>query len=218
MRSAHRPKPTDFSPREASPLQLAGKARYFKSIEGWRNWLSENHAEGEPVWVVIQKKSSTNPGIGYEEAVLEAVAYGWIDGKMRSLNGDEFIQRFSPRRNNSVWSLKNRERAELLISEGRMTPAGLETVREAKGNGRWQAAHSSSRGPIDVPDDLAAALKEKGSAERNFNSFPPSARFTYVHWINEAKRQDTRKRRIRTVVDRSMDNLKPGIDLRVAKD
>jgi uncharacterized protein YdeI (YjbR/CyaY-like superfamily) len=149
--------------------------------------------------------------------VLEAVANGWIDGKMKRLNDDEFMQRFTPRRRNSVWSLRNRERAERLLSEGRMTPAGLKTVEEAKQNGRWDKAYSSSRGVVDVPEDLIEALKKNKTAHGYFESFPPSARFIYIHWITEAKRQDTRERRIYTVVDRSEKNLRPEIDLRVSK-
>ncbi|MFH1179565.1 MAG: YdeI/OmpD-associated family protein [Candidatus Bathyarchaeota archaeon] len=175
--------------------------RYFRSIEEWRNWLSENNTD-IAIWVIIQKKSSMKQGIHYEETVIEAVAHGWIDGKMKSLNDDEFMQRFTPRRTNSVWSLSNRGRAERLISEGRMTPAGLKTVEEAKANGRWDRARSSSRGAADVPNDLIEALKENKAAYENFESFPSSARFMYIHWINEAKREDTRERRIKTVVDR----------------
>lgn len=157
------------------------------------------------------------PSIRYEEAVLEAIAHGWIDGKMKRLNDDEFMQRFTPRRRNSVWSLSNRERAERLISEGRMTPTGLKMVEEAKQNGRWDKAYSSSRGAVDVPKDLIEALKKNKTTHQNFESFPSSTRFMYIHWINEAKRQDTRERRIHTVVDRSEKNLRPGIDLRVSK-
>jgi uncharacterized protein YdeI (YjbR/CyaY-like superfamily) len=191
--------------------------RYFRSITEWRSWLGESHEDEKAIWIIIQKKASNKPGIRYEEAVLEAVAHGWIDGKMKRLNDDEFMQRITPRRRNSVWSLRNRERAERLISEGRMTPAGLKAVEEAKQNGRWDRAYSSSRGAVDVPKDLIEALRKNQAAHENFESFPPSARFMYIHWINEAKRQDTRERRIYTVVVRSEKDLRPGIDLRVSK-
>ena len=183
----------------------------------WSSWLSKNHLNEKTIWIVIQKKASKKPGIRYEEAVIEAVAHGWIDGKMKRLNDDEFIQHFTPRKSNSIWSFSNRERAERLISEGRMTPAGYKTIEEAKQNGRWDNAYSSSRGTTKTPQDLIEALKKNKIAHENFESFPPSARFIYIHWINEAKRQDTRERRIYTVVDRSEKNLRPGIDLRVIK-
>ncbi len=194
-----------------------GDPRFFRSIKDWRSWLGENHLEEKAIWIIIQKKASKNQGIRYDEAVLEAVAHGWIDGRMKRLNDDEFMQRFTPRRRNSVWSLSNRERAERLISEGRMTPAGLKTVEEARQNGRWDRAYSSARGAVDVPEDLVEALRKNKTAYDNFESFPPSARFMYIHWVNEAKRQDTRERRIHTVVVRSEKDLRPGIDLRVIK-
>jgi uncharacterized protein YdeI (YjbR/CyaY-like superfamily) len=183
----------------------------------WHSWLCENHTDEKAIWIIIQKKASKKPGIHYEEAVLEAVAHGWIDGKVKRLSDDEFKQRYTPRRRNSVWSLSNRERAERLISEGKMTPAGLKTVEEAKQNGRWDKAYSSSRGAVDVPEDLILALKKNKTAHDNFVSFPKSARFMYIYWINEAKRSETRERRIHTVVYRSEKNLKPGVDLRVSK-
>ena len=98
-----------------------------------------------------------------------------------------------------------------------MTPAGLRTVEEAKKNGRWGKAYSSSRGVVEVPEDLIDALKKSRAANENFESFPPSARFIYIHWINEAKRKETRERRIHTFVERSEKNLRPGIDFRVSK-
>ncbi len=187
---------------------------YFISLEEWRSWLSENHTENEGIWVKIQRKASKKPGIRYDEAVLEAVAHGWIDGQIKSHSEDEFIQRYTPRRANSVWSLSNRRRAEKLISEGRMTPAGMSKVEEAKRNGRWDNARNS-RGAAELPEDLEKALKANKTAYSNFSAFPPSARFMYIHWVNEAKREDTRVRRIHTVVVRSEKDLKPGIDLRV---
>ena len=190
---------------------------YFSSIEEWRGWLAANHSEKDVLWVIIQKKASKKPGIRYEEAVLEAVAYGWIDGQIKRLNDDEFKQRYTPRRAKSNWSKSNRERAERLIAEGRMTPAGMKVVEEAKLDGRWEKAYTNRVGTAKVPEDLLAALKKNKAAFDNFEAFPPYARFMYIHWINEAKREDTRGRRIYTVVDRSEKNLKPGIDLRISK-
>jgi uncharacterized protein YdeI (YjbR/CyaY-like superfamily) len=188
----------------------------FNSIDDWRNWLEENHMIKKNVWIVLQKKGSKKPGIRYEEAVLEAVAYGWIDGKMKRLNDDEFKQRFTPRRNKSNWSMSNRKRAEKLIVEGRMTPAGLRSVEEAKLSGRWDKAYSTKQ-VVETPKDLITALSENRAAYDNFNAFPRYAKYMYIHWINEAKRSNTRQRRIDTVVNRAEKNLKPGIDLKVTK-
>ena len=209
---------TNFIPKTITNSNLSKEnPRYFSSIEEWHDWLTENHAKEERLWIIIQKKASKRPGIRYEETVLEAVAYGWIDGQMKRLNDDEFMQRFTQRRSGSNWSKSNRERAERLMTEGRMSPAGIKAVDEAKSDGRWDRAYENQTRTVQVPDDLLAALKENQTAFDNFEVFPPYARFIYISWINEAKRVDTRERRIYTVVDRSEKNLKPGIDLRISK-
>lgn len=184
--------------------------KHFRSIKEWHDWLSENYTNEEAIWLIIQKKSSKKPGIRYEGAVVEAVAFGWIDGKLKRLNDNEFMQRFVPRRRNSVWSQSNRERADRLISEGKMALVGLNKFEKARENGHWDKKYSSRSGAVNVPDDLIVALRKNKTAHDNFESFPPSVRFMYIYWINEAKRQDTRKRRIYTVIDRSEKNLRPG--------
>ena len=178
----------------------------------WRRWLEVNHSQDEAIWVVIQKVKSPNLGIKYDEALDEALCFGWIDGKMRRLDEYEFIQWFSPRRRNSLWSRRNRDKVEGLIGEGRMTGAGLAEVEKAKMNGRWEAAYSSKDTPT-MPDDLLEALKSNKVAHDNFSAFPNSARFMYIHWINDAKRDSTRTRRINRVVERAAENRKPGIDM-----
>ncbi len=191
--------------------------RYFKSLREWRNWLNTNHAVVRSIWIVIQKKASQKVGVRYQEAVLEAIAYGWIDGKVKRLNDTEFMQRYTPRRRNSIWSRSNRERAERLIAEGKMTSAGFKAVEEANQTGRWNQAYAVQKTADNWPQDLIDILKTNTIAYQNFSAFPPSARIMYIHWINEAKRQDTRERRIRTVVTRSSKNLRPGIALRTLK-
>jgi len=127
---------------------------------------------------------------------------------MRSLDEHSFTLRFSPRRRNSPWSLSNRVRAERLIREGAMTEAGLRAVEEAKASGRWDAAYTS-RVPPEVPGDLAEALKADAEAWRNFQAFSNSVKLMYVHWVGEAKRDETRARRIAEVVSRAAHNVKP---------
>ncbi|MFA9496742.1 MAG: YdeI family protein [Candidatus Bathyarchaeota archaeon] len=178
----------------------------------WRRWLEVNHSQDEAIWVVIQKVKSPNPGIKYDEALDEALCFGWIDGKMRRLDEYEFIQWFSPRRRNSLWSRRNRDKVEMLNGEGRMTGTGLAEVEKAKMNGRWESAYSLKDTPT-MPDDLLEALKSNKVAHDNFSAFPNSARFMYIHWINDAKRDSTRARRINRVVERAAENRKPGIDM-----
>lgn len=168
----------------------------------------DNHSKAPEIWVVIQKKRSRKLGLRYEEAVDEAVCFGWIDGKMNRIDEDSFILRFSPRRKNSIWSRLNRERAERMIATGRIAESGLAAIEEAKSNGRWDSAYSSREEP-NVPEDLEAALRQSPQAWKNFNEFPNSTKFQYVHWIEDAKREETRLRRIGEVVLRAAKKIKP---------
>jgi uncharacterized protein YdeI (YjbR/CyaY-like superfamily) len=181
----------------------------FGDRAGWRKWLEENHSVEDSAWVIIYKKGSKEKGLRYGEAVDEAVCFGWIDGGMRSLDGERFRLRFSPRRRGSVWSLLNRERAERLIEAGLMEEAGLRAVDKAKGNGMWDAAYTSRVEP-EVPEDLSDALRENEEAWKNFEAFPNSAKLMYVRWVEDAKREETRARRISEVVRRAALNIRPG--------
>ncbi len=175
------------------------------SLQEWRDWLAANHRRESEVWLVIRKVGSARPGISLADAVVEAIRFGWIDGKARSLDEHGYLVRLTPRKPGSLWSKINRERAETLIAEGKMTEAGLETVREAQSNGRWQTAYSSLETP-DTPPDLANALREKSGAERAFEGWSNSERLQAVRWVGDAKRPETRQRRIDEVVDRALNN------------
>ncbi len=181
----------------------------FRDGVRWRRWLEKNQSAEDGAWVIIHKKGSKEEGLRYEEAVDEAVCFGWIDGGMRRLDGERFRLWFSPRRRGSVWSLLNRERAERMIEAGLMTEAGLRAVEDAKESGMWDAAYTSRVEP-EVPDDLLEALKEDGKAWENFEGFSNSAKLMYVHWVENAKREGTRMRRISEVVRRAARNIRPG--------
>lgn len=184
-------------------------ALFFKHRAEWRLWLRRNHNRRTELWLGFYKKHTGKAWLQLNEAVEEAICYGWIDGKLRRIDGEKHMVRFSPRRPGSVWSRINRERAERLIAEGKMTAAGLEKVEDAKQSGRWAAAYSHKEKP-KLPDDLRDALMRDPEAWKNFNQFSNSNQFMYVFWVNEAKRESTRKRRIRQVVERSARNEKPG--------
>jgi len=165
----------------------------------WRRWLEENHSAEKEIGVIIHRKNSGSRGLRYEEAVEEAICFGWIDGKMQSLDAAMFRQRFTPRKKGSIWSKSNRDRAEKMIREEKMAPAGFEAVCEAKGNGRWNAAYSS-KAALTIPEDLAEALKKNGVAWKNFCGFSNSTKRQYVYWVNSAKKDETRRKRIASVV------------------
>lgn len=180
----------------------------FQDFKEWRMWLEENHSSEKEVWVIIRKKNSGRKGLKYEEAVEEAICFGWIDSKMQSVDAESFRQRFSPRRKNSIWSKKNKETAEKMIKAGKMTQTGFAAINMAKQNGKWDAAYSSKM-TLAIPMDLAEALKENGLAWENFNKFSNSTRFQYIYWVNSAKKDETRRKRIVEVVKKAARNIKP---------
>src|SRR5579884_3674069 len=113
----------------------------FSSREAWEEWLAANHASSAGLWMKIAKKGSGIPTVTYDEAVDVALCYGWIDGQKGAFDTSYFLQRFTPRRPRSKWSEVNREKAQALIEQGRMRPAGLQEIERAKADGRWDAAY-----------------------------------------------------------------------------
>lgn len=180
---------------------------YFENRVGWRKWLEVNHAKENYVWLTIYKKGSSTSGVTLSEAVEEALCFGWIDGKIKRVDEDRFVSRFSPRKANSVWSKINKERAEKLIASGRMTAAGLTKIEEAKKTNHWNNTYTNLA-KDEVPSDLKDALMKDKKAWGNFQSFANSYKNMYVGWINQAKTDETRLRRINKVVEQSLKNKK----------
>jgi uncharacterized protein YdeI (YjbR/CyaY-like superfamily) len=167
--------------------------------EIWRAWLQENHAVEREAWLRINKKHVTGPGITYEEALEEALCFGWIDGLMHSIDADTYMLRFSPRKPRSIWSESNKRRIERLIDQGFMTEAGLETVRQAQRNGEWDRAAEREDTSI-LPPDLQEALETDENARIHFDRLSPSQKKQYLYWITSAKTEATRLRRVRETV------------------
>ncbi len=180
----------------------------FIDRDEWRRWLEENHSSQKEVWAIIQKRKSGKKGLKYREAVEEAICFGWIDSKMQSIDAERFRQRFSPRKKNSIWSKINKETAEKMIQAGKMTKAGFETISEAKRNGKWDTAYSSKM-VSTIPRDLAKALKENELAWKNFQKFSNSTKLQYIYWVESAKRDKTRRKRIIEVSKKAAHNIKP---------
>jgi uncharacterized protein YdeI (YjbR/CyaY-like superfamily) len=173
----------------------------------WRNWLAQNHSKKDHSWLTVRKKNSSNKGVNLEEAVEEAICFGWIDGKLRKLDDKRFLLRFRPRKANSVWSKINKERAEKLIEAGRMMPEGLATIKRAKISGAWDCAYTSKT-TDPVPADLEVALMMNEPAWSNFQKFANSHRNMYIGWIAAAKTKETRTRRIERVTELARQNKK----------
>jgi len=180
---------------------------FFENRVDWRNWLEVNHAKENYVWLTIYKKGSSKKGVTLGEAVEEALCFGWIDGKIKRVDEETFVSRFSPRKANSVWSKINKERAEKLIASGRMTAAGLTKIEEAKKTNNWNNAYTNIT-TDEVPSDLKGALLKENKAWANFQNFANSYKNMYIGWINQAKTEETRLNRIRKVVEQSLKNKK----------
>jgi uncharacterized protein YdeI (YjbR/CyaY-like superfamily) len=175
------------------------ETRSFKSKKAWEAWLEKNHASSPGLWLKIAKKDTGVTTVTHPEALESALCFGWIDGQRNKLDDVYFLQRFTPRRPRSNWSRINRDKAETLIKTGEMRPAGLREVEAAKADGRWARAYEGQR-TIEVPDDLAAALKKNRRAREFFETLTGSNRYAILYRIQDAKRAETRARRIEQFV------------------
>jgi uncharacterized protein YdeI (YjbR/CyaY-like superfamily) len=166
----------------------------------WRAWLAEHHERSQGVWVRLAKKGTTEPtSLTYAQALEEALCQGWIDGQVRRADERTYRQRFTPRRARSAWSQRNVGHVERLTSEGRMRPAGAAAVERAKADGRWEEAYAG-QAAIEVPADLAAALDAEPAARAAFETLSSQNRYAVLWRIGQAKRADTRARRIERYV------------------
>jgi uncharacterized protein YdeI (YjbR/CyaY-like superfamily) len=172
----------------------------FASRGDWDAWLAENHEAADGVWIRIAKKASGVATVTHAEALEVALCYGWIDGQRDRFDDTWFLQRFTPRRPRSRWSQINRDRAEELIARGSMRPAGLREVERAKADGRWDAAYAPQR-TITVPDDLRAELARDDGAREFFESLDSQNRYAILYRLQDAKRPETRARRLAQFVE-----------------
>lgn len=167
----------------------------------WREWLETHHDSSPGVWLVLAKKGTTQPtSLTYDQALEDALCYGWIDGQLRGRDETTFRRSFTPRRPRSAWSARNVALVNGLISAGRMHPAGLSEIERAKVDGRWDAAYAG-QASIEVPNDLAAALAAEPRAQEMFDILTSQNRYAVIYRVLNAKRTDTRTRRIAQLVE-----------------
>jgi uncharacterized protein YdeI (YjbR/CyaY-like superfamily) len=171
----------------------------FASSAGIEAWLEENHADSEGIWLKIAKKGSGVESVTYAEALEVALCFGWIDSQKRGFDERHFLQRFTPRRPRGKWSRINRDKATALIAEGKMRPAGLAEVEAAKADGRWEAAYEGQRN-AKVPDDLQRELDRNEAAREFFATLDSANRYAIVYRLDDAKKPETRERRLRKFV------------------
>ncbi|SFN38642.1 YdeI/OmpD-associated family protein [Mycetocola miduiensis] len=173
----------------------------FDGPDAFREWIEENQNSSPGIWLVMAKKGSGQTTVTYAEALDVALAYGWIDGQARRVDEATYVQRFTPRRARSPWSLRNVRTAEEMIADGRMNPRGLAEVERARADGRWERAYSGPKTAEPHPDFLAA-LSANPAAHSFFETLNSQNRYAIYYRIQDAKRPETRARRIETFVDR----------------
>lgn len=179
---------------------------YFKTDEAWRNWLHNNHAEASGVYLIFFKVGHEKDSMRWEDAVKVALCYGWIDSTVKSLGNGKRQQYFTPRNDKSVWSALNKKYIEELIARDLMHETGLKKIKIAKQNGSWTALDAVENGII--PKDLQDAFDKNPTAFKNYQNFAPSYRKSYLYWLNQAKRDVTRQKRITEIIQLCAKNIK----------
>jgi uncharacterized protein YdeI (YjbR/CyaY-like superfamily) len=171
----------------------------FATPKAWEKWLAEHHETSKGLWLKIAKKGTQTGTVQYAEALEVALCHGWIDGQKGALDEEFWLQRFTPRGPRSKWSKINREKAGALIESGRMKPAGLAEIERAKGDGRWEAAYDA-QSKATVPEDLQKELDANPDAAAFFATLESSNRYAILYRIQEAKKPETRAKRIEKFV------------------
>ncbi len=186
-----------MKPARSNPGELPVLA--FPTLRSWAAWLAAHHDASPGVWLRLAKKGCATELINHREALEEALCHGWIDGQLKPESETTWRVKFTPRRNKSIWSKINREKAVALIASGRMKPAGLKEVERAKADGRWDAAYDS-QSKATVPPDLQTALDHNARAKAFFATLDSANRYAVLWRIQTARKAETRARRIREFV------------------
>ena len=179
---------------------------YFKTDTAWREWLHENHKDFKGVYLIFYKVENEEASMRWEEAVKVAICYGWIDSTVKSLGDGKRRQYYSPRNQKSVWSALNKKYIKTLTVEGLMHQSGLDIINIGKQNGSWTALDSVEKGII--PDALKKAFDENPEAFKNYQNFAPSYKKHYLFWLNSAKREATKTKRITEIIRLCAKNIK----------
>lgn len=167
----------------------------FETAHAFDAWLEQNGTESPGIYIRIAKKGSGIPSVSYVEAVEIALCHGWIDAIRKRYDEKSFLQKFTPRSPRSVWSEINKKKVQELMKAKLMRPAGLATVKAAKANGQWDKAYAPVS-TIQVPADLAAALKMNKKARTFFDGLTKSERFAFLHRLHAARKEETRTKRL----------------------
>lgn len=175
------------------------KTHAFETAKDFGRWLSQHHADEGVLWLKVYKKGSGIASVNWEEAVIEALAWGWIDGLKKSNDETSWFQRFTPRKPKSGWSKKNRTHVENLIADGRMQVPGLQAVNDAKADGRWDEAYAGSAG-MEIPEDFLNAISKNAKAKRTFDGLNRANLFAIYGRLHSAKKEETRQNRMKQII------------------
>jgi uncharacterized protein YdeI (YjbR/CyaY-like superfamily) len=197
--------------RKVEVIVKEDKTLYVSNRDDWRAWLAKNHLVEKEVWLIYYKRHTGKPRIPYDDAVEEALCYGWIDSTIKRLDDEKYAQKFTPRNLKSNWSELNRKRARKMIKDGRMTEAGLAKFILAREQKNKQTEDKPIYKKVVIPTDLKKALSANKKALENFKNFAPSYKRLYIRWILSAKRPETQAKRIKQTVKWSAENKKPGM-------
>lgn len=170
----------------------------------WRAWLEQNHTRTSGVWLITYKKATGQPRVEYDDAVEEALCFGWIDSKPNKLDDDRSMLWFAPRKPGTGWSRPNKQRVERMIAAGLMAPAGLAKVEAAQQDGSWSALDAVEA--LEIPPDLESALAANPLAQQHWDDFPRSVKRGILEWIANAKRPETRARRVAETAELAAQN------------
>jgi uncharacterized protein YdeI (YjbR/CyaY-like superfamily) len=181
------------------PVKKSTSIRAFKSPKEWRDWLVRNHARSRGVWVRLFKKASGVASVSRDQALVEALCHGWIDGQVKKGDEKYWLQKYTPRRRKSLWSKKNTLHAVRLIKAGKMAPRGLAEVRAAKADGRWEKAYDSPSA-MRIPDDFIRELSKNKSAKAFFGTLNKTNLYSIAWRLQTAKKEETRRRRMKAIV------------------
>jgi len=179
---------------------------YFKNDVEWRHWLSENHNSSLGIYLIFYKVENEEDSMRWEEAVKVALCFGWIDSTVKSLGNGKRKQYFCPRNPKSVWSALNKKYIKQLIADDLMHKSGLEIIKIGKQNGSWTALDEVEKGII--PKDLQTEFDKNKTAFINYKNFAPSYKKSYLYWLNQAKRETTRQKRITEIIYFCEQNVK----------
>jgi uncharacterized protein YdeI (YjbR/CyaY-like superfamily) len=184
------------------------KTFYAANGQEWRRWLEKNHKTEDEVWLIYYKKASKLPRVPYDDAVREALCFGWVDSLVKRIDDEKYAQKFTPRKNHARWSDLNKKRARELIEQGKMTDAGLAVIDEGVLDAREAPRPRRVR---TIPEFMEKALNSNKKARQNFDNLAPSYKQLYIGWITNAKREETQKRRLAEAIRLLAQNKKLGL-------